>query len=112
MPHRNIANWTMIRNMCRRCFAGQTAEEEMAVFEREGEVAQVVLEAVMEEAPMVDVDVTVGKMHAAAARKAVEATMAALCAIRNDVAMVSLEAVDKEATKVAVHELHDGVIAC
>jgi hypothetical protein len=27
MPRRNIVNWTTIRNMCRRCFAAQTAEE-------------------------------------------------------------------------------------
>jgi hypothetical protein len=38
------------------------AEEEVAVFEREGEVAQ---EAVMEEAAAVAADIAVGKMHAA-----------------------------------------------
>jgi hypothetical protein len=27
MPHRKIVNWTTIRNMCRRRFAVQTAEE-------------------------------------------------------------------------------------
>jgi hypothetical protein len=27
MPHRKIANWTTIREMCRQCFAGHTAEE-------------------------------------------------------------------------------------
>jgi hypothetical protein len=61
-------------------------------------------------------DVAVGKMHAAVARKAVEAVameapMAALRAMRNDATMVSLEAVAMEATKVAVRELCDGVIA-
>jgi hypothetical protein len=61
-------------------------------------------------------DVAVGKMHAAVARKAVEAVameaaMAALRAMRNDAAMVSLEAVAMEAAKVAVRELCDGVIA-
>jgi hypothetical protein len=54
MPRRKITNWTTIRNMCRRCFTAQTAEElemqavelarqhaedEVAAFEREGEVA-------------------------------------------------------------------------
>jgi hypothetical protein len=62
MPHRKITNWTMIREMCQRRFSGQTAEEvevravelawqhveeEVATFEREGEVAEV---AVMEDA--------------------------------------------------------------
>jgi hypothetical protein len=61
-------------------------------------------------------DVAVGKMHAAVARKAVEAVameaaMAALRAMRNDAGMVSLEAVAMEAAKVAVRELCDGVIA-
>jgi hypothetical protein len=55
-------------------------------------------------------------MHAAAARKAVEtvameAAMAALRAISNDPAMVSLEAAAMEAAKVAVRELRDGVVA-
>jgi hypothetical protein len=55
MPRRKIANWTTISNMCRRRFAAQMAEElemqvvelawqhaedEVAAFEREGEVAQ------------------------------------------------------------------------
>jgi hypothetical protein len=55
MSRRKIANSMVIRNMCRRCFAAQTveelevravelarahAEEEVAAFEREGEVAQ------------------------------------------------------------------------
>jgi hypothetical protein len=54
MPRRKIANSMMIRNMCRWRFATQTAEklevravelarahaeEEVAAFEREGEVA-------------------------------------------------------------------------
>jgi hypothetical protein len=54
MSRRKIANWTTIRNMCCRCFAAQMAEEleiqavelarqhaedEVATFEREGEVA-------------------------------------------------------------------------
>jgi hypothetical protein len=53
MPRRKIANWMVIRNMCRRRFAAQTAEElemqamelarqyaedEVATFKREGEV--------------------------------------------------------------------------
>jgi hypothetical protein len=37
--------------------------------------------------------------------------MATLRAIRNDGAMVSLEEVAKEAAKVAVRELHEGVVA-
>jgi hypothetical protein len=50
-----------------------------------------------------------------AARKAVEAVameaaMVALCAIWYDMAMVSLEAVAKEATKVTVGELHEGIV--
>jgi hypothetical protein len=55
-------------------------------------------------------------MHAVSARKAVEAvvmeaTMAALRAIRNDAGMVSLEAVAKEAPKVAVCELRKCIVA-
>jgi hypothetical protein len=70
----------------------------------------------MEEAAAVSADIVVGKMHAVAARKAVEpvameAAMAALRVMRNDEAMVSLEAVAKEADKVAVRELRDGVVA-
>jgi hypothetical protein len=41
-----------------------------------------------------------------------EAAMAALHAMRNDLAMVSLEAMAIEAAKVAMHELHDGVVVC
>jgi hypothetical protein len=131
MSRRKIANWTTIRNMCCRCFAAQMAEEleiqavelarqhaedEVATFEREGEVAQAAMVRVLEEASAVAADVAVGKMHAAAARKAVEtvameAAMAALCAMRNDPTMVSLEAVAMEAAKVAVRELRDGVVA-
>jgi hypothetical protein len=114
--------------MCRRRFAAQAAEEvhavelarqhaeqEVAAFEREGEVAQEAMDMVMEEATAVAADVAVGKMHAAAARKAVEAVameaaMAALRAMRNDAAMVSLEVVAKEAAKVAMRELRDGVV--
>jgi hypothetical protein len=130
MPHRKIANWTTIRNMCRCRFAAQTAEElemqavelarqhaedEVAAFEREGEVAQAAMVRVLENASAVAADVAVGKMHATVARKAVEAVpmeaaMAALCAMRNDPAMVSLEAMAMEATKVAVPELHDGIV--
>jgi hypothetical protein len=73
----------------------------VATFEREGEVAQEAMDRVMEEAAVVAADVAVGKMHAAAARNAVEAVvmeaaMAALCTMRNDAAMVLLEAVAKE----------------
>jgi hypothetical protein len=54
MPRCKIPKWTMIRNMCRRRFAAQAAEEvevqavelarqhaeeEVAAFERKGEVA-------------------------------------------------------------------------
>jgi hypothetical protein len=65
---------------------------------------------------VVAADVAMGKMHAAAPRKAVEAVvmeaaMAALFAMRNDSAMVSLEAVALEAAKVAVRELRDGLVA-
>jgi hypothetical protein len=132
MPCRKIANWTTIHNMCRRRFADQTAEElemqavelarqhaedEVAAFEREGEVAQAAMVRVLEDASVVAPDVAMGKMHATAARKAVEAVameaaMAALCAMRNDPAMVSLEAVAMKAAKVAVRELRDGVVAC
>jgi hypothetical protein len=114
MHRRKIANWTLIREMCRQHFAGHTAEEEVevratalarqhaeeevAAFKREGEVAK----EAMEEAA----DIAVGKMHAAAARKAVEAVvkeaaMAALREIRHEVAMASLEAVSKKDAKVA-----------
>jgi hypothetical protein len=131
MPHRKIANWTTIHNMCRRCFAAQTAkelemqamelarqhvEDEVAAFEREGEVAQAAMVRVLEDASVVAADVAVGKMHAATARKAVEAVAmeaarAALCAMRNDPTMVSLEAVAMEAAKVIVRELRDSVVA-
>jgi hypothetical protein len=82
MPRRKIANRTTIRNMCHRRFAAQTAEElemqavelarlhakdEVASFEREGEVAQVAMVRVLEDVSAVDADVAVGKMHAAAA---------------------------------------------
>jgi hypothetical protein len=123
MPRRKIANWTTIRNMCRRRFATQTAEElamqamelgrhhaedEVVAFEREGKVAQAA--RVLEDASAVFADVAVGKMHTCAARKvvetvAMEAAIAALRAMRNDPAMVSLEAVAMEATKVAVRSL-------
>jgi hypothetical protein len=131
MPRRKIANWTTIRNMCRRRFTAQTqeelemhavelarqhAEDKVAAFEREGEVAQVAMVKVLEDASAMAADVAVGKMHAAAARKAVEAmtmeaAMAALCAMRNDPTIVSLEAVAMEAAKVTVRELRDSVIA-
>jgi hypothetical protein len=127
MPRRKIANWTTIRNVCRRRFTAQSVEElkvrtvelaqshveeEVAAFDREGEAAMV---RVLEDAAAVAADVTVGKMHVAAARKAVEtvvmeAAMAALRAMRNDEAMVSLDAVAMDATKVAVRELLDGVL--
>jgi hypothetical protein len=125
MHRLKIANWTMICNMCRRRFAAQTAEElemqamelarqhaedEVVVFEREGEVTQAAMVRVLEDASAVATDVAMGKMHACAARKAVEtvameAAVAALRAMRNDPAMVSLEAVAMEAAKVGVHEL-------
>jgi hypothetical protein len=131
MPCRKIANWTTIRNMCRCRFAAQTAEElemqavelarqhtedKVAAFEREGEVAQAAMVKVLEDASAVADDIAAGKMHAAAARKAVEtvameAAMAALRAISNDPTMVSLEAAAMEAAKVAVRELRDGVVA-
>jgi hypothetical protein len=130
MPRRKIANWTMIRNMCRRHFTSQMAEElemqavelarqhaedEVVTFEREGEVAQAAMVRVMQDASAVAADVTVGTMHAVAAMKAaeavaMEAAMAALCAIRNDPTMVSLEVVSMEAAKVTVRELRDGVV--
>jgi hypothetical protein len=126
MPRRKIANWTTIHEMCRWRFAGQMAEEvevqavelarqhveeEVVAFERKGEVAEEAMKVVMEEAVAVAADVVVSKMHAAAARKAVEAvameaTLAALRAIRYNTAMVSLEAV----AKVAVRELRQGII--
>jgi hypothetical protein len=131
MPRCKIANWTTIRNMCRRCFAAQTAEElevqavelarlhdedEVTAFEREGEVAQAAMVRVLEDAAAVAADIVVGNMHTTAATKAVEAVameaaMAALRAMRNDATMVSLEAVAMEVTKVAVSELRDGVLA-
>jgi hypothetical protein len=46
MPRRKIANWMTIRNMCRRRFAAQTAEElevqavELDRLHAEDEVAQ------------------------------------------------------------------------
>jgi hypothetical protein len=127
MPRRKIANWKMIRNVCRRRFAAQTVEElkvrtvelaqshveeEVAAFDRKGEAAMV---RVLEDVAAVAADVAVGKMHAAAARKEVktvvmEATMAALRAMHNDEAMVSLEAMAMDAAKVAMHELLDGVL--
>jgi hypothetical protein len=85
-------------------------EEEVAAFEREGEVAQEAMDAVMEEATVVATDVVVSKMHTATARKAVEAAMVALHAMRNNAAMVSLEAVAKEAAKVAVCKMRDGIV--
>jgi hypothetical protein len=95
--------------------ARQHAEDEVAAFEREGEVAQATMVSVLEDASTVAANVAVGKMHACAARKAVEmvameATVAALRAMRNDPPMVSLEAVAMEDAKVAVHELRDGVV--
>jgi hypothetical protein len=71
---------------------------------------------VLEDASALAADVAAGKMHTAAARKAVEtvameAAMAALRAISNDPAMVSLEAAAMEAAKVAMCELRDGVVA-
>jgi hypothetical protein len=97
--------------------ARQHAEDEVAAFEREGEVAQAAMVRVLEDAAAVATDVAVGKMHAAAAREAVEAVameaaMASLCAMRNDAAMVSLEAVAKEAAKVTVRELRDSIVTC
>jgi hypothetical protein len=88
----------------------------VAAFEREGEVAQAAMVRVLEDASAVAADVAAGKMHAAAARKAVEtvlmeAAMETLRAMRNDPTMVSLKAVAMEAAKVVVHELHDSVIA-
>jgi hypothetical protein len=131
MPHCKIANWTMIRNMCRRRFAAQMAEEsemqavelawlhaedEVASFKRKGEVAQAAMVMVLEDASAVTADIAGGKMHAAAARKAVEtvameAAMAALRAMRNDPTIVLLEAVAMETAKVAVRELRDSVLA-
>jgi hypothetical protein len=57
-------------------------------------------------------DIVMGKMHATAARKAVEmeAAMAALCTMHNDPTMVSLEVVAMEAAKVDVRELCDGIV--
>jgi hypothetical protein len=45
-------------------------EDEVAAFEREGEVAE---EVMMEEAAKEAADIAIGKMHAAATRKAVVA---------------------------------------
>jgi hypothetical protein len=96
--------------------ARQHGEDEVAAFEREGEVAQASMVRVLEDTSAVAADIAVGKTHACAARKpietvAIEAAVAALHAMRNDPAMVSLEAVAMEAAKVAVPELHDGVAA-
>jgi hypothetical protein len=107
--------------MCFRRFATQTAEkfkmqamelarqhtkDEVVAFEREGEVAQAAMVRVLEDVSAV----------AAAARKAVEAVameaaMAALCAMRNDPTIVSLEAMAVETTKVTMRELRDDVVA-
>jgi hypothetical protein len=127
MPRCKIANWTTIRDLGSTTaaeevevqaveLARQHVEEEVAAFERKGEVAQDAMKVVMEEAVAVAVNVVVGKMHAAVARTvveavAMEAAMAALRTIRYDTAMVSLEAVAKEAAKVTVRELREGVIA-
>jgi hypothetical protein len=119
MPRRKFANWTTIRNMCRRRFTAQTAEElevqavelawlhtedEVATFERESEAAQAAMVRVPEDAAAVAADATVGKMHVTVAKKAVEAVameaaMVALRAMRNNVAMVSLEVVAMEAPR-------------
>jgi hypothetical protein len=64
---------------------------------------------VLEDASAVTADITVARKAVEAV--AMEATMAALCAMRNDPIMVSLEAVAMEASKVAMRELHDGIIA-
>jgi signal transduction protein with GAF and PtsI domain len=97
-----------IHNMCRRRFSAQTteelevramelaqaqAEEEVAAFEREGEVAQAAMVRVLEDAAAVAADFAVGKMHTAAPRKTVEAVvmdaaMGGLRAMRNDAALV------------------------
>jgi hypothetical protein len=66
---------------------------------------------VLEDASAVTADIAVDKMHACAARKAVEtvvmeAAIAALHAMHNDPPIVSLEAVAMEAAKVIVRELH------
>jgi hypothetical protein len=117
--------------MCRRRFAAQTAEElemqamelarqhaedEVAAFERKGEVAQAAMVRVLEDASAVAADIAVGKMHACVARKAVEtvgmeAAVAALRAMRNDPTIVSLEAVAMETAKVDVRELRNSVVA-
>jgi hypothetical protein len=99
-----------------RELARQHAEDEVAAFEREGEVAQAAMVRVLEDASAVAADVAMGKMHACAARKAVEmmemeTALAALRAMRNDPAMVSLEAVAMEAAKVTVRVLRDSVVA-
>jgi hypothetical protein len=93
-----------------------TSTRSITAFEREGEVVQAAMVRVLEDTSVVAIDIAMGKMHATAARKAVEAVamaaaMAAMCAMRNDPVMVSLEAVAMEAAKVAMHELRDGVIA-
>jgi hypothetical protein len=49
--------------------ARQHAKDEVAAFEREGEVAQAAMVRVLEDASAVAADITIGKMHAAAARK-------------------------------------------
>jgi hypothetical protein len=124
MPRRKIANWTTIRNMCRRRFAAQTAEElemqavelaqqhaedKVAAFEHEREVAQAAMVRVLEDASAVTADIAMARKAVEAV--AMEAAMAALCAMHNDPTMVSLEAVAMEAAKVAVRELRDGIVA-
>jgi hypothetical protein len=109
MPRCKIDNWTMIRKMCRQRFtahtadevevrattlARQRAEEEVATFEHEDELS--------EEAAKEAAKVTVGKMHAFTARKAVETVakevaMVALREILHEASMPSLEAVPKDA---------------
>jgi hypothetical protein len=130
MPHRKIANWMTICNMCHRRFTAQMVEElemqamelarqhvedEVAAFECKREVAQATMVSLLEDSSTVAADIALGKMHACVARKAVEtvameAAVAALRAMRNDPAMVSLEEVAMEDAKVAVRELRDGVV--
>jgi hypothetical protein len=80
----------------------------VAAFECEREVAQAAMVRVLEDASAVTADVAMARKAVEAV--AMEAAMAALCAMRNDPTMVSLEAVAMEAAKVAVRELHDGII--
>jgi hypothetical protein len=120
VPRRKIANWTTIREMCRRRFTDQTTEEvEVRAVELarahgrrwwSSSSAKASAKAVMEEAATVAMDVVVGKMHAVATRKTVEVAMVTLCAIHNDAPMVALEAVAKEAAMIAVRELCEGVV--